>query len=193
MLRPCGKYLNMFVNPHAAALIHLLSVYRTGTTSFVLCYMMLMLNVLFQEGDEMLNSIITLDEVTTSINKLALCTSCGNAGIGSEIYRYTVGDIGSLLCTLFNTIVEGGQFPKSWGESVICPIYKSGITCDPGNYRDITIITTMYKFCSTIIKSRLYSWAETNNKKTKHRRASVEVILLLIMFLFANYGTKVSI
>lgn len=123
----------------------------------------IVLNDALQEGDEFLNTCITLDEVISSINKLALGKSCGNDGIGSEFYKYTAHDIGPALCTLFNKIFDTGQFPISWGESVICPIFKTGMTSNPNNYRGISITSTMYKIFSCILNRRLYNWAESNS------------------------------
>ena len=56
------------------------------------------------------------------------------------------------------------MFPDSWGESIVCPVYKAGPQYDPNNYRGISITTTMYKIFSNIINQRLYRWAEDNNK-----------------------------
>lgn len=122
-----------------------------------------LLNDMQQEGDVLLNTCITVEEVIFSIDKLSLGKSCGNDGICSEFYKYTKDDISPILCTLFNKIFATGQFPYTWGESVICPVYKSGITSDPNNYRGISITTTMYKIFSCILNKRLYNWAEHNN------------------------------
>ena len=54
--------------------------------------------------------------------------------------------------------------PKSFGESVLCPIHKSGPTNDPNNFRGIALINTMYKIFSSILNKRLYSWVEENKK-----------------------------
>ena len=36
------------------------------------------------------------------------------------------------------------MFPDSWGESIVCPVYKAGPQNDSNNYRGISITTTMY-------------------------------------------------
>ena len=139
---------------------------------------MLMLNVLFY---------IEMHTKMTKCENILFT----NDRIGSEFYRYTVDDIGPLLGTLFNSKFEGWQFPRSWGDSVICPIYKSGITCDPSNYHGISITTSMYNPFSTIITSRLYSRGETNNT-IKEALVGFRTGYSVIdnVFLFPNYGAN---
>ena len=68
------------------------------------------------------------------------------------------------MTQLFNKIFDAGQFPNSWGVSITCPIYKSGLKNNPNNYRGISIANVMYKIFSHIINARLYTWAENNHK-----------------------------
>ena len=64
---------------------------------------------------------------------------------------------------MFNTIFDKGYFPTSWGESVIYPIHKSCSKKNPGNYRSISLINTMYTLFSNLINNRLNTWVEENN------------------------------
>ena len=68
------------------------------------------------------------------------------------------------MTRIFNTVFVKGLFPKSWGESIICPIHKSGTVHDSRDYRGISLLNTMYKIMSKIINTRLYNWAEENGK-----------------------------
>ena len=43
------------------------------------------------------------------------------------------------LCKLFNNILSTGKFPVVWEKGIIVPIFKSGETCNPSNYKGITI------------------------------------------------------
>ena len=107
------------------------------------------------ESDAYLNSEITIDEILQSISKLGVNKSPGNDGICSEFYIHTKNEIAPILCSLFNKILSTGTFPKSWGESIICPLHKSGPKNDPNNYRGISLTTTMYKIFSIVLNSRL--------------------------------------
>ena len=44
------------------------------------------------------------------------------------------------------------------------PVYKTGATDDPSNYRGISLINVMYKIFSNIVYNRLCKWANLNNK-----------------------------
>ena len=111
-----------------------------------------------------LNDPFTLQEIEWSISKLINGKSCGLDGIPSEFYKCSKTDISPIMLLLFNKILDTGNFPESWGQSIITPIHKSGPSNNPGNYRGISITNILYKIFSGIINKRLYDWAEENNK-----------------------------
>ena len=115
-------------------------------------------------NDNDLNHEISHDEILNSITSLKIGKSSGVDGIGAEFYITTVVEITPIMFKLFNQIFNSGIFPSSWGESIITPIYKSGLQNDPNNYRGISVTTTLYKIFSRIINNRLYNWAEENHK-----------------------------
>ena len=90
--------------------------------------------------------------------------SPGTDGIDAEFYKETISEIAPTLPKIINLIFDTGVFPKSWGESVICPIHKSASHDDPSNYRGISLLNIMYKIMSNIIRGRLYLCAEENNE-----------------------------
>ena len=57
-----------------------------------------------------------------------------------------------------------GVFPKIWSQSIICLLFKPGSKNNPGNYRGISITTTMYTIFSSIINNRLCYWSEEHYK-----------------------------
>jgi len=111
-----------------------------------------------------LNDPFELSEIKQSILRLKNGKSCGDDGIPSEFYKFSVDYISPIQLVLFNKILDTGCFPKSWGHSVITPIHKSGPTNSPGNYRGISITNILYKIFSGAINKRLYDWAEDNGK-----------------------------
>ena len=64
------------------------------------------------------------------------------------------------LFVLFNKIYELGYFPDKWSEGFIVPIFKKGDTNEPSNYRGITLLSTLGKFFTHILNTRLNDWAE---------------------------------
>jgi len=81
-----------------------------------------------------------------------------------EFYKSTMHLITPLFRDLFNKILNTGFFPNTWRDSMIVPVYKSGATDDPSNYRGISLINVMYKIFSNIVYNRLCKWADLNNK-----------------------------
>ena len=63
---------------------------------------------------------------------------------------------------LFNLILNAGSFPKTWCEGLILPIFKSGTTTDPGNYRGICVSSCLGKFFCLILNQRLTDFVAEN-------------------------------
>ena len=114
------------------------------------------------EETDQLNLPITQEEVIISINTQSSGKSPGPDGLCIELFKNVATEIAPVLTRIFNIVFVKGVFPKSWGESIICPIHKS--VHDPGDYRGISLLNTMYKIMSKIISTRLYNWAEENGK-----------------------------
>ena len=101
-------------------------------------------------------------EIESAIYKLSNDKSPGPDGIPSEFYKFTLRECIHVLETLFNHIYETGIFPKSWGQSLITTIHKSGSVNDPNNYRGISVTNTLTIFSrliNTRLYTRIYSWA----------------------------------
>ena len=84
--------------------------------------------------------------------------------ISAEFYKRTATDIAPILKDVFNSIVDSGVCPKSFGETILCPLHKSGPNSDPNNFRGISLVNTMYKIFSSILNKRLFAWVEENEK-----------------------------
>ena len=121
-------------------------------------------NINFDNSADILNEVISLSEVTASINSLKTGKSAGPDLLSAEFFKNTCSEIAPILKDLFNYILDTGDSPQSFGETVLCPIHKSGSTQDPNNFRGIALINAMYKIFSIILNKRLYSWAEENEK-----------------------------
>ena len=57
---------------------------------------------------------------------LSLSLSLSTDGIDAELYKGTSHEIVPILTHMFNTILDKGEIPAPWNESIyICPIHKS--------------------------------------------------------------------
>ena len=56
-----------------------------------------------------------------------------------------------------------GYYPESWTTGIIVPIYKKGDRKIPGNYRGITLTSTMSKLFTFILNKRFCDWLDDAN------------------------------
>lgn len=66
------------------------------------------------------------------------------------------------LVKLFNLILTSGYYAKAWSQGILVPIYKSADRMDPGNYRGITITSSLGKLFNSILNSRLEKYLNHN-------------------------------
>ena len=65
-----------------------------------------------------------------------------------------------ILVNLFNHILNIGQFPKSWCEAIICPLYKGkGNPHDVKAYRGISLLNMAGFVLTKLLNNRLKLWA----------------------------------
>ena len=65
---------------------------------------------------------------------------------------------------LYNRLFRNGEYPRSWGDGIIPPIFKTGDVNDAGNYRGITLINILAKIYSQLLLNRLTGWVEKYEK-----------------------------
>ena len=95
---------------------------------------------------------------------------------------------------LFNLVFDSGIIPESWTLGRIIPIYKNkGAQSNPENYRPITLVSCLGKLFTSIINSRLQSFAgefellsesQTGFRKTYSTCDSIFALHMLISILF---------
>ena len=109
---------------------------------------------------EELDVEITNEELLKSIKQLRNNASGGPDLLLNEFFKNASNVLLPYLHKLFNSCLARGYFPDSWSEGHIVPIFKSGDTSDPGNYRGITLLSTLGKLFSRVLNNRLIAWAE---------------------------------
>ena len=109
---------------------------------------------------EELDVEITNEELLKSIKQLRNNASGGPDLLLNEFFKYASNVLLPYLHKLCNSCLARGYFPDSWSEGHIVPIFKSGDTSDPSNYRGITLLSTLGKLFSRILNNRLTAWAD---------------------------------
>ena len=59
------------------------------------------------------------------------------------------------IVMVFNKLLKEGQFPASWTEGIIIPIYKQGGYTNPNNYRGITLKSCLGKLFCHVVNTRI--------------------------------------
>ena len=113
---------------------------------------------------EELDQPIVEEEISRAIHKLKSGKAPGDDQILAENLKMAEGKIMPFLIKAFNKIYNTGFFPTAWAHSIMIPIFKKGNKEDPGNYRGISLLSILSKILTSILNTRLYQWAEDNNK-----------------------------
>ena len=110
-----------------------------------------------------LNSSLTEEEVSSSINEMSNGKAPGTDGIVVEMIKADRILFVPLLTKLFNKIFDTGIYPTEWAEAMICPIYKKGSRDNPTNYRGISLLNVISKIFTKTLNNRLGNWANEND------------------------------
>ena len=114
-------------------------------------------------SNEMLDSLITENEIKHAIKSLKSNKACGPERITNEMLKFGVHSLLTPLCKVFNSVFTSGLYPSKWSTSYISTIHKNGPKTDPSNYRSISITSCVSKIYSSILNSRLTLFLDNNN------------------------------
>lgn len=98
------------------------------------------------------------EEVIKIIEKLKNNKSPGEDGITCEILKKAKEQVASIIADIINKHIQEETFPNEMKHSQIIPIYKAGDKENPGNYRPISLLTTMSKIFETVLKNRIVNF-----------------------------------
>ena len=114
--------------------------------------------------NEELDREINQEEIIKAINKLKKGKAPGLDNISPELLQAAGNTILPYLTNLFNKLFNTGTFPLRWAAAIIVPLYKKGDRDLADNYRGISLLSITSKLLTSILNTRLYKWAEDNNK-----------------------------
>lgn len=112
--------------------------------------------VMFDE----LNTDFSHEEILKSIKQLKTNKSGGPDRLINEFFIHGKHVLLPILSNLFNKIFENGVFPEEWSEGYVIPLHKKGNKSEVGNYRGITLLSSLGKLFTRIINNRLTGWSE---------------------------------
>ena len=137
--------------------------------------------------DDSLNSDISPQEVTESIDHLKANKAAGLDGIIPEVFKHSCDKIIPFLVHLFNTAFASGEYPETWTEAVIYPLHKKGSIHEPDNYRGISLLTRAANFKVTLLTNDYQDGLKTmtylETSKQIFARTTLPLIISLHYFL----------
>ena len=86
-----------------------------------------------------LDAEITEAELKEAVFHQKKNKSSGIDHLNAELFKISFDIISPFLLKLYNRIFQNGEYPRSWGEGIIIPIFKSGNADEAQNYRGITL------------------------------------------------------
>ena len=69
-----------------------------------------------------------------------------------------------MMVKLYNWILKSECPPKRWREGIVVNLLKKGDKGEPGNYRGITLLSTVGKIFCRILNNRLGTMLENEEK-----------------------------
>ena len=121
-------------------------------------------NINMNITSEELDTHFTYTELRSAVFSQKNNKSPGVDNITSEIIKASYDLVCPFLLKLYNHIYETGDYPRSWGDSIISPIFKKGDVNDAQNYRGITLIDILAKIYSQLLLNRLTEWTRKYEK-----------------------------
>ena len=112
-------------------------------------------------SDQILNKVITTDEITLSIKSLRQGKSSSDDMICNEFLKYLHQDGVRVLCKLYNKCLDTGTYP--WNNNIITPLHKKGCKSNPDNYRAVAVSSAIGKLFSTVLLDRIVTFKSVNN------------------------------
>ncbi|CAI5962221.1 unnamed protein product [Closterium sp. NIES-65] len=97
----------------------------------------------------------TEDEVRKAIRELAPRKSPGADGLPKELFDHNWGLLGPVLMDLVRRFMGGEALPHTVSTAVTILLHKKGDKGDLGNYRPITLLSTVYKIIAKVMAGRL--------------------------------------
>ncbi len=118
-----------------------------------------------------LDEAFSVHEIDAAIKHLKNGKASGDDNIRSEFLSCAKDKIKVVIANLFNKLYGSAYFPEQWSTGVIVPIHKKGNKSDPGNYRGITLTSSMSKLLTYALNQRLLKWSAQCNVSSQSQFA----------------------
>lgn len=107
--------------------------------------------------------VITPEGIESAIERLANNSSPGPDGICPKLLKITKPVISRIFVALFQQSIDTGCVPDTWKIARVTPIFKSGDSSMPSNYRPISLTSIPCKLLEHIISSAVMTYLTEQN------------------------------
>ena len=105
---------------------------------------------------------IVVQDIRDAMGKIKTSKSLGSDNISSYFLKLATPYIENALVFMFNTSLETSQFPDSWKNARITPIFKEGDKTERSNYRPISVLPVISRLFEKLVFNQLYDYLVRN-------------------------------
>jgi len=109
------------------------------------------------------NESLTNSVITEAINSLAPKNTTDPDGISSNFVKKFSLSLSEPLKLIFTKSFHTGVVPSQLKTAKVIPLYKSGDSLQPTNYRPIALLSTFAKVMEKVVYRKLSHYIESNN------------------------------
>ncbi|KAI4825746.1 hypothetical protein KUCAC02_021416 [Chaenocephalus aceratus] len=143
-----AKYLNIFFTNIATTLVKKLP---SHTGLFGVDHIMTYYKDLGVRKDDFSLARVTTAEVLIKLSALQPNKATGHDNIPSKFLRDTATAISPVIAHIINLSIKQGKVHKDFKIARVTPLHKKGSKLDPGNYRPVSILTSISKVMEKIV------------------------------------------
>ena len=108
-----------------------------------------------EEGGGGLGEAIEKEEVRVAMKEMKKGKAVGEDDIPSEFLTEGGEEVLEWITEIFNKVLTEEKIPSAWKKGIVTALYKGGRKQELGNYRGITVNSSMYKLFTRILRRRL--------------------------------------
>ncbi len=103
---------------------------------------------------EILDAVITEDEVKAALSNLKSGKSPGIDGVPIDLFKSLDKELMPILIKLLNYILDMGKFPENWASGCINPVPKCSMPEAADQFRRISVLPAINKIFDSIVNNR---------------------------------------
>ena len=108
-------------------------------------------------------SPVTREMLGHTVLGMRSSAACGADGVCIRMLRAGFPAIGDVILHIVNSCLIQSDIPDPWKHSIIHPIFKSGNSSDPSNFRPISLVPVITKIVERLVHRQLYNYLSYNH------------------------------